>query len=191
MIDLLRWGFKVDYPIKVSSNGGRYRYEDDWETPDTQVINLDFEEGITMTWEGRSCNGRNVEGNSVGAMFYGEKGSLMIPGGNSYIIYDLDNNVVKEVKADQEIDPRDAANPAGHLDAKHIQNFFDAILNGSKLNADIDGGHKSTLLVQLGNIAQRVGRSLDIDPKTGHINKDKDASKLWSRTYEKGWEMKL
>ena len=41
MIDLLRWGMKADFPVKVSSNGGRYRYKDDWQTPDTQVINLD------------------------------------------------------------------------------------------------------------------------------------------------------
>jgi len=191
MIDLLRWGFKVDYPRKVSSNGGRYRYQDDWETPDTQVISLDFQEGITMTWEGRSCNGRNIEGNSVGAMFYGEKGSLMIPGGNSYTVYDLDNNIIKEVKDDQKIDPRDAANPAGHLDALHIQNFFDGILNGAGLHADIDSGHKSTLLVQLGNIAQRLGRSLDIDPQNGHIMGDDAAAKYWRREYEPGWEMKL
>ena len=48
MIDLLRWGMDVDYPTKVSSNGGRYRYKDDWETPDTQLINLDFKNGTSM-----------------------------------------------------------------------------------------------------------------------------------------------
>ena len=191
MIDLLRWGMEVDFPLRVSSNGGRYRYQDDWETPDTQIINLDFEEGVSMSWEGRSCNGKNIEGSSVGVMFYGEKGSMLIPGGNSYTIFDLKSNVVKHVKDDQKIDPRDLANPAESLDAMHIRNMFDAITNGKKLNADIDSGHKSTLLVQLGNIAQRSGRSLDIDPKNGHILNDKKANKLWSRTYEKGWEMKL
>lgn len=192
MIDLLRWGFGVDYPIKVSSNGGRYRYQDDWETPDTQVINLDFKEGISMTWEGRSCNGRSVEGSAVGAIFYGEKGSMLFPGGNNYTIFDLQNNIVKEVKVDQKMDSGNLVSPFNNLDAIHINNFFDGIRDGSsKLNADIESGHKSTLLVQLGNIAQRVGHSLEIDPKNGHILKDKEALKYWSRTYEKGWEMKL
>lgn len=45
--------------------------------------------------------------------------------------------------------------------------------------------------MQLGNIAQRVGHSLEIDPKTGHILHNKEAQKYWSRKYEKGWEMKL
>ena len=191
MVDLLRWGFGVDYPVKVSSNGGRYRYQDDWETPDTQVINFDFAEGVTMTWEGRSCNGTPIEGSSVGAMFYGEEGSLLLPGGNNYTVFDLKGKVVKEVKDDFKVDARNTADPAKNLDALHIQNFFRAITEGEKLNADIDSGHKSTLLVQLGNIAQRVGSSLDIDPKTGRILNDKKAQKLWSREYEKGWEMKL
>lgn len=191
MIDLLRWGMEVDYPVQVSSNGGRYRYQDDWETPDTQVINLDFGGGKTMSWEGRSCNGKPIEGSSVGVVFYGENGSLLIPGGDSYTIFDLNGKVIKEVKADQVIDPRNAVNPAEQLDAYHIQNMFEAIQNGTALHADIDSGHKSTLLVQLGNIAQRVGRTLQTNPSNGRILKDKAAMKLWSREYEKGWEMKL
>lgn len=191
MIDLLRWGMDVDYPTKVSSNGGRYRYQDDWETPDTQIINLDFDSGQTMSWEGRSCNGKNIEGSSVGVVFYGENGSLLIPSGNSYIQFDLEGKIVKEVKNTQEIDARNKSNPAEKLDALHIQNMFKAIKNGDHLHSDVDSGHKSTLLVQLGNIAQRTGRSLNVDSKNGHIINDRDAQKLWSRSYKKGWEMKL
>ncbi len=191
MVDLLRWGLGVDFPVKVSSSGGRFRYKDDWETPDTQIINFDFKEGVSMTWEGRSCNGKFVEDSSVGVIFYAEEGSLVISGGNDYKIYDLKNNVIKEVKNDQQINPRDAANPSGYLDALHVQNLFSNILTGEPLKSDIDSGHKSTLLVQLGNIAQRVGHSLEIDPENGHILKDQNAQKLWSREYEKGWEMKL
>jgi predicted dehydrogenase len=191
MIDLLRWGMGVDFPVRVSSNGGRFRYKDDWETPDTQVINLDFAEGVSMSWEGRSCNGTPVEGASVGVIFYGEKGSLMIPSGNSYTIYDLQGKIVKQVNEQQKIDPRDLSNPSEQVDALHILNMFDGIVNGAKLHSDVESGHKSTLLVQLGNISQRVGRSLTIDATNGHILKDHEASKLWTRSYEKGWEMKL
>ncbi len=191
MIDLLRWGLQVDFPVRVSSNGGRFRYRDDWETPDTQVINLDFDKGVSMSWEGRSCNGKNIEGSSVGVMFYGEKGSILIPSGNSYTIFDLQSKVIKEVKEQVEIDPRDLSNPSEQVDALHIKNMFDGIKNGAPLHSDVESGYKSTLLVQLGNISQRVGRSLNIDPANGHILKDNEASKYWSRTYEKGWEMKL
>ncbi len=191
MVDLLRWGMDADYPLKVSSNGGRYRYQDDWETPDTQVINLDFEGRKTMTWEGRSCNGRYVEGSAVGVVFYGEKGSLVMNGGNSYKIYDLDNKLIKEVNNEIKINPRDRANPSSNLDALHIQNLFNNILRGEPLTAGVHSGYKSTLLVQLGNIAQRVGHSLETDPANGHIKGDEEARKLWSREYEQGWEMKF
>ena len=79
----------------------------------------------------------------------------------------------------------------GQLDALHIRNFFDAIKRGAKLNSDILSGHQSTLLVQLGNISQRTGRALKIDPSNGRILNDKEAMKLWSREYEKGWEPKI
>jgi predicted dehydrogenase len=191
MVDLLRWGMGVDYPTKVSSSGGRYRYQDDWETPDTQVINLEFGNNLAMSWEGRSCNGKHIEGSSVGVVFYGENGSLLIPSGNSYTIFDLQNKVVKEVKEDKIIDPRNVSNPSEMLDAIHILNLFDAIKNGTALASNVDSGHKSTLLVQLGNISQRVGRTLNVDPQNGHILNDKEALNYWSRSYEKGWEMKL
>jgi len=192
MIDLLRWGLDVDYPVKVSSNGGRFRYQDDWETPDTQVINLDFKEGVSMTWEGRSCNGKLIEGSGAGVIIYGEEGSILFPGGDNYTIFDLQNNIVKEISPEQTTDTGDLVNPYNNLDAIHINNFFEGIRDGSsRLNADIESGHKSTLLVQLGNIAQRVGHSLEIDPEKGHILGDEEALKYWSRSYEKGWEMNL
>lgn len=190
-VDIARWGLGVDYPTRVSSNGGRYRYNDDWETPDTQVINLDFDNETSMTWEGRSCNGRSVEGSGVGVIFYGEKGSLMIDGGNSYKVYDLKNNLIKEVKGDRVISTADLSNPSENLDVLHIRNFFDGIRNGAKLNSDIVGGHQSTLLVQLGNIAVRSGQSLNIDPKNGHIINNSEATKYWGREYAPGWEPKL
>ena len=191
MVDLARWGLQVDYPIRVSSAGGRYRYKDDWQTPDTQVINLEFANNSAITWEGRSCNGRSVEGSSVGVMFYGETGSLLIESGNSYKIYDLKNTLVKEVKNNYTVDARNTSDPAQELDALHIQNFFDGIRKGTPVSSDILGGHQSTLLVQLGNIALRTGQTLHIDPKNGHILNDKEAQKFWKRNYQPGWEPKV
>src|SRR4030042_1574530 len=133
-----------------------------------------------MTWEGRSCNGQPTLGTYAGAIFYGEKGSMFIDG-NSYIIHDHEDNVIKEVKNEIIVDPLNIANPSSNLDSHHIQNFFGAIFNGSKLNADIATGHKSTLLVQLGNIAQRVGRSLNIDKKIQWNQEDHSLIKLGKR----------
>lgn len=191
MVDILRWGMELEYPTMVNSAGGRYFFKDDWETPDTQVINMEFGKNKSMTWEGRSCNGRTIEGSSVGSMFYGDKGSMLITGSDGYRVFDMDNKVVKQQYSKVEIDPRNLMNPAESLDALHINNFFDGIRKGEKLNSDIVSGHKSTLLMQVGNIAQRVGRQLNIDSANGRIMHDTDAMKYWSRDYQPGWEMKL
>lgn len=191
MLDLMRWGMNVTYPIRVTSSGGRYRYQDDWETPDTQVINLEFPNNAAMTWEGRSCNGRTIEGSSVGVVFYGDKGSLQIEPGNAYKVYDLENKLIREVKNDVVINARDKMNPSQALDALHIQNFFRGIRQGNPLNSDILGGHQSTLLGQLGNIALRTESTLHIDPTNGHIKNNPTAQALWRRDYETGWEPTL
>ena len=190
-VDLARWGLGVDFPVRVSSEGGRYHYQDDWETPDTQIINMEFNNKTLISWEGRSCNDHPINGDSSGLVFYGDKGSMSL-GRNAYTVFDMNNKVVKEVKNDVLIeDPRSLSSPSQQLDALHIINFFDAIRKGKKLNSDVDGGHKSTLLVQLGNIALRSGAALKIDPENGHILNNRDALQYWGREYEPGWEPKV
>ena len=190
-VDLARWGLGVDYPVRVTSAGGRYRYQDDWETPDTQVITMEFDNKTSMTWEGLSCNGRPIEGSGVGVIFSGDNGSLRIEGGDAYSVFDLKGTLIKEVNSKTQIDSRNLSNPSGGLDSAHISNFLNAIRIGTTLNADILSGHKSTLLVQLGNIAQRSGNTLHLDPSNGHIKNDRAAAKFWAREYQKGWEPKI
>lgn len=185
-IDLCRWGLEVDYPEQVSSNGGRYAYDDDWETPDTQLTSYDFAEGKSISWEGRSCNGQPIEGNAVGASFHGTDGSLVIHG-NGYTTFDNKGNERKKVTEEGD-NALDTTGPGFDLDADHLANFRDAIREGSSLNSPIEDANKSVVLCQLGNIAQRTGRMLNCDSNTGKIIGDEEAMKLWKRTYEPGWE---
>lgn len=185
-IDLCRWGLDVDYPGQVSSQGGRYAYEDDWETPDTQLTSYDFAEGKSISWEGRSCNGQPIEGDSVGASFHGTDGSLVIHG-NGYTRFDNNGKELEKVSVEGD-DALDTTGPGFDLDADHLGNFRDAIREGSALNAPIDDANISVVLCQLGNIAHRTGRTLTCDPDTGRITGDEEAMQLWGREYEPGWE---
>lgn len=176
-LDLCRWGLDADYPTRVTSSGGRYRYDDDQQTPDTHAVCFEFEGGKQVTWEGLSCNVHS----SGFVKFYGEKGTLALDSNGSYVIYDDHNKVIKENKG----------NSRG--DVEHIDNFLAAIRNDKplELNAEIEIGHKSTLLCHLGNIAQRTGRTMNCSPKNGRIIGDNKAMALWERDYEKGWEPKV
>jgi predicted dehydrogenase len=186
-IDVARWGMGLDYPLKVNSVGGRYQFKDDWQTPDTQIITYETKDA-SIVWEGRSCNGSNVDNRSRGVIFHGENGS-MHTGDNSYTIYDNKNKIVKDVKSDIVITQGlNTTSPGEELDAIHVVNFLDNIRFNRKPLADALNGHKSTLWMQLGNISQRVGHTLNIDPSNGHIIGDEEAMKYWGREYEKGWE---
>ena len=85
----------------------------------------------------------------------------------------------------------DLFNPSETLDTIHIKNFFDAIRKGTALNDPLVEGCISTQYMQYGNIAQRLGRSLNIDPVSGKILGDKEATRMCSRQYEKGWMPKI
>ncbi|MGG7664434.1 Gfo/Idh/MocA family oxidoreductase [Dyadobacter sp. BHUBP1] len=189
-VDVARWGLGVDFPTRVSSVGGRYEFKDDWETPDTQIITMDYPGRISLLWESRSSNGRKIEGQDRGIIFYGENGSLDT-GGDAYKVYDLDGKLIKEVNSPTEeagVQGRNLVSPSVGMDNLHVADFLDAIRNNRKPNCDVELGYKSVVAMQLGNIAWRVGRDLKIDPKNGHIIGDKEAEKLWSREYAKGWD---
>lgn len=190
-IDLLRWGMGLIYPTEINSMGGRFAYKDDWEFPDTQIINLKFDNDKMITWEGRSCNRRHIEDASVGCIFHGELGSLVVGTGNDYRIYDEKNKLIKDVKSDIEFRQGDTRNPSQKLDAFHFSNFLDGIRKDIPLYADINEGAISTDLSLLANISLRTQSTLKINPLNGKILQNKKANKLWSRKYEKGWEMKI
>lgn len=176
-IDLCRWGLNVEYPTHVTSSGGRYAYDDDQETPDTQTVCFDFPDQRTITWQGLSCN-KHGDGFVV---FYGTEGALALEANGSYRIYDRGDKL------------RHEHSHSDSSEASHIQNFLSAIRSGKhlELNAEIAEGHKSTLLCHLGNISHRAGRSLMCDPSNGHIRDDDSAMQFWRREYAPGWEPKI
>ncbi|SEL39220.1 Gfo/Idh/MocA family protein [Parapedobacter koreensis] len=191
-VDVARWGLGVEFPTRISSIGGRYQYKDDWETPDTQVVTLEYPEA-TLVWESRSCNGQKVEGLDRGIVFYGEKGSLET-GWDGFKIYDLQGKLTQEERSEAEkgaLEGRNTASPSLGMDSLHVADFLDAIRNNRRPNCDIELGYKSTVAMLLSNISWRVKRDLQINPENGHIIGDAEAEKLWSRAYEPGWEPKV
>ena len=184
-IDVARWFLGVDYPTTVYSNGSRNHFDDDWQFPDTQEAIWEFEGGKSIVWQGQSCNGLPTMGRSRGTSILGTAGNLVIDQ-DGWVITDLKNKVMKESIAAEK---GDALNTTGDdaLTGLHMINFLDAIRTGAKLNLPIDDGAKTGMLAHLGTIAQQTGRKLKIDPKSGHIVGDPEASKLWSREYAPGW----
>ena len=150
------------------------------------MTSFDFDDAKTITWEGRSCNGRPVEGRGRGSAIYGTEGTVILDR-NGYEVYDRQNKLVKEKRADEQAATMDTRG-GDSMTRAHIDNFRAGIVDDATLHSPIDEGHKSVLLCHLGNIAQKTKRALTTDPKNGHIKDDKEAEKLWGREYASGWE---
>ena len=92
-LDLCRWALGVEYPERVVSSGGRLHFDDDQETPDTQLVGFDFPGDKRMSWEGLSCNRRGIDGTGFGASIHGTDGSIVI-GSREWVRYDHGNREV-------------------------------------------------------------------------------------------------
>jgi predicted dehydrogenase len=175
-IDMARWGLRADYAVRVTSNGGRLRYDDDQETPDTNLATFAFADGKLITWEGRSWGGKTPADPTYQVAWFGDRGTLTIAGGG-YVLYDRQGKELQK-----------ASGNTG--DAEHLKNWLDAIRGSATLNAEIEEGWKSTLLCHLGNIAFRSGKTVHFDPATRKMRADPEADALWGREYRPGWEPK-
>lgn len=186
-IDVMRWMLGVDLPKSVTSFGGKYTYDDDWEFPDNQEVTYEFDDNKRITFNGHS-RGENVT-NPPNAVVYGTKGAITFSK-RDYKVYDLEG---KPMRSDKEIDEMNSRDTVGSdpRTAAHVANFFNAIRKGEKLNSPIADGAVSTLLCHYGNIAQNVGRTIKIDTTTGKVLNDSEAMSYWKRNYEKGWEPKI
>ncbi len=184
-IDIARLALGVDHPVAVTSSGGRYHFQDDWEFPDTQDVVFEFAGGKRIVWQGQSCNGLKPFDRGRGTAIYGTSGSLILDR-DGWLQYDVKQKLMKE-----NVEPKRASGVELTADdlatSQHMENFLDAVRTGAALRAPISDGAKSVHLCHLGNIAQRTGRKLRIDPSHGHILGDTDAMKDWSRTYAPGW----
>lgn len=175
-IDVCRWGLGVDFPTTVSSVGGRYRFQDDQETPDTNIATFNFPGGKSITWEGFSCVKLPKE-QRFECLFQGENGTLATTS-NGYVVFDAKGKEIKSV-------------PGSREDAPHIANMLATVRGEAKLTSEIEDGHKSTLLCHLGNISYRTGRTLHCDTANGNVKNDPEAMKFWTREYAPGFEPKV
>src|SRR6266550_1461511 len=184
-IDVARWALGVDFPVRVTSAGGRYHFEDDWEFTDTQQAGFEFEGQRAIVWQGLSCNPFPTENRSRGTIVHGTTGTVVMDQ-DGYTVYDLESKVVKESIAPAVVDP---LSPSGddQLTGLHLANFVAAIRTGAVVNQPIEEGAKSVLLCHLGNIAQWTGRALRTDPRSGRILGDEQAMSFWQREYAPGW----
>jgi predicted dehydrogenase len=170
-LDVIRYVLGLDAPTRVTSAGGKFYYDDDQQTPDTQVATFDFPT-CTVAWEHRIWAKAGLDGESFGISLHGEKGTM---------VFDSKGWHVK--------DGVEAEMNGSVITPPHLENFLACVRTGGRPNADVAEGHASTRLCHLGNIAFRTGRALQFDTATETFRNDPEANALLGREYRKGFEL--
>jgi predicted dehydrogenase len=188
-LDIARWALDVKYPERVDVYSGKFQYKDDgWEMYDTMEANFHFSDNRLIQWNGHSRNGYNKYGAGRGTIIYGSNGSVFVDRGG-YKLYDIAGKVIRTNRSSKS-EGGVALGGGGDLSSRHCNNFFNTIRGKETLAAPIQEGVVSQMLTHYANISSRIGKSFEVDENTGRIY-DRDAMKLWSRTYEPGWEPKM
>jgi len=193
-IDLARWLVGKTYPQSVYCTGGRWAEAGVFESPDTQVAVYQFDD-LVMIAELTLYTPYMIKSDAAlrdSDMFpywpqnaeridiYGSEG-LMIVGrhGCGWQVFDRPKDR-KPVLAEHENGP--------FPDDEHFTNFIQSIRTRNTPSADIEEGHRSTLMCQLANISYRLGgRKLVVDPKTEGLIDDAEANSMLKREYRVPW----
>ena len=178
-MDIARWALNAQaMPKRAVSIGGRLGYEDDGNTPNTQVVLLEYDEG-PLVFEVRGLPASKAEqsgkwkmdkymGHSIGNIVHGEKGTVRIS--NSYghaDAIDLDGNPIASWKGGGD----------------HRRNFVDAVRanDPSLLAAPIIDGHLSSACCHVGLVSHQLGTPMNASAIERNAAKNAELSDGWAR----------
>jgi len=183
-MDLARLGLsKTTLPGKVFSSGAKFIYNDDQETPNTQIAVFDYGD-CQVEFEVRGLLTRGEgdlafdSGNYIGNLFFGSEGVLALDANGFQVYKGEKRELVQEMKR---IEPQ-PDDPAGH-----VANFL-SVVRSRKLRdlaAGVEDGHLSAAMCHMANISYRLGRSLTFDAASETFGADQAANALLTRQYRK------
>ncbi|MGH9674256.1 MAG: Gfo/Idh/MocA family protein [Bryobacteraceae bacterium] len=181
-MDIARWGLgKRELPKKVHSSGGKFAYNDDQETPNTQLAVYEYDDcQLVFEVRGLPTGGESsihFDGsNFIGNLFFGSEGYMSVDL-DGFQVYLGDKRELAHQGKFQERRRWDTA--------PHVANFLAAVRSRrhTDLNCDIEEGVLSASLCHMANISYRTGRKLSYDSGAGAFAGDREANALITRRY--------
>jgi predicted dehydrogenase len=186
-IDVGRWLLgRDDYPVKVTSKGGMFVYDNAQNTPNTQTTIFEYADGMIFEFSTRGLPTNPDGAIMIGDVFYGSEGRLEIDdGGNWKTFMGHGSETLGPDSSNIETEASDALVTVGTGATGHYGNFINAIRSGKQtdLNCDIEEGHRSSALAHIGNISYRLGRELKFDGATERFVGDDEANAMLKAEY--------
>jgi predicted dehydrogenase len=176
-MDIARWGLGAGLPKAAVSTGGKYVYQDDQETPNTQIATFDYGDA-EIVFEVRGLNSGTESGivpggtNFVGNVFFGEKGYMVVDHTGFQIFLGDKREPGESMKAER-----------GGDTGAHMTNFLDAVKSRKKetLHGEVAEGAASAVLVHMANTSYRLGRKVKFDPDKQSFVGDDEANRMKTR----------
>ncbi len=173
-----------DVPRRMMAVGGRFAYDDDANTPNTEFIvmegkvpivfgsrNMPFVHPKTGKKGGTSVYSRFGKNFRFTNLIKCENGFFAVSRGGGGI-YDNDGNRVRQIRGDG--------------GGKHMGNFFEAVRSRSieNLHGDIEQGHLGCVLLHTGNISYLIGKPASCDDVSKAVSGTEEAEETWKQTMD-------
>ena len=181
LLDIVQWAMNVEAPQSVTAQGGKLYLQDNRETPDTLQVTYQYP-GFVCVYENRECNQDGLNQHGYGISFHGTDGTLFIDRGGFQVLPE------RTEKGSDRCEALTEKNSNSHNQA-HSRNFLDCVKSRKTPTSDIEIGHRSTSVAQLGNIALRSKSVVIWDGTTEQIRGNKEASRYLSPKYRKPWKL--
>jgi len=181
-MDGCRWGLRQNQlPKRVMSVGGRFGYDDDGQTPNTQIIFLDYDpapvifevRGLpkSMNLRAKKWGRRDMDeynGIKIGTIIRCQDGCVVLESGGGTTAYDNSGAKIKTFEPTTE-DLR--------------TNFLNAVRNHNpkEIIAPVLQGHLSAGLVHLANISYRLAKQASNDEIRQSVNEQKPLAEAFER----------
>jgi predicted dehydrogenase len=173
-LDIVQMAFNEAMPQTVACVGGKYRLQDNRETPDTIHASYEYP-GFVCTYENRYGNANSMFGKGGGITFHGDKGTLFV-----------DRSGYKTVPEKGSSLPEEEVKSSNNMNMAHWANFIECVRTRQNPMSDIEKCYKSTATCLLANVALRSRLRLDWD---GETVRQGEARKYLSREYRKPWKL--
>lgn len=196
MIDKVRFLLGLGWPESVSCTGGIYVHRNATSnTPDTQRAVFKYP-GLDLSWEHRTWGASPIPqrhwSDQWGARFIGEKGTLNMTM-FEYVFTPEGSgsregvNLLSTTGNLENVDLSRDGQAFIETENRHVLDFLRAREDRSRPVADIEQGHISSSMCELGNLAMQLGRPVAYDPKTRTVPGDAEATARLARPYRAPW----
>ena len=167
--DKARWGLNVGMPESIVTVGGRFGYDDDGETPNTELCLYSYPNSQSIIFEVRGLDTKDYKGTKVGNIWFGDKGYVVCPNYGGGVAYTPEGKEVQKF--------------SGGGDQYHFSNFIKAVRSGkhTDLNCDIEQGHYSAALCHLANISYQLGKDTAFSEDIAAFAGSKEATDALAR----------